>query len=74
MDDAILKSIKPFYSPDSAPDMEYPSIQHTIDTLHLQRHIEGGYFFETDRDPLRIPNPFGVSSAQPLSHQPGKPT
>lgn len=26
--------------------------------MHLQKHIEGGYFVETDRDTYQIPNPF----------------
>lgn len=29
-----------------------------IDALNLQPHVEGGYFVETDRDPLRTPSPF----------------
>lgn len=30
----------------------------------MQEHIEGGYFVETDRDPLRVPNPFISDSQQ----------
>lgn len=30
---------------------ENPHVQSVIDFLHLQRHTEGGYFVETDRDP-----------------------
>jgi predicted cupin superfamily sugar epimerase len=37
---------------------ESPNIQAIIDHLKLQEHIEGGYFVETDRDILRVPNPF----------------
>ncbi|KAI9739791.1 MAG: hypothetical protein M1834_006512 [Cirrosporium novae-zelandiae] len=37
---------------------EPPGVQAVIDTLHLQKHIEGGYFVETDRDTFTIPNPF----------------
>ncbi|MCJ1474825.1 hypothetical protein MMC13_003485 [Lambiella insularis] len=37
---------------------EPPSIQETIDRLRLQRHPEGGYYVETDRDPRRVLNPF----------------
>ncbi|KAL8740648.1 MAG: hypothetical protein Q9190_006678 [Brigantiaea leucoxantha] len=38
-----------------------------IDTLNLQPHPEGGYFVETDRDPLRVLNPFRTSSASTSS-------
>ncbi|KAI9690897.1 MAG: hypothetical protein M1822_008517 [Bathelium mastoideum] len=37
---------------------ESPSLTSLIQHLHLQPHIEGGYFVETDRDSLRVPNPF----------------
>ena len=33
-------------------------IQHLIAKLNLKIHPEGGYFAETDRDPLQVPNPF----------------
>ncbi|OAP61958.1 hypothetical protein AYL99_04161 [Fonsecaea erecta] len=42
----------------SPPSAESQAISHTITTLQLQSHIEGGYFHETDRDPLLVPNPF----------------
>jgi len=29
-----------------------------IETLELQKHPEGGYFVETDRQPANIPSPF----------------
>ncbi|RHZ64711.1 cupin domain-containing protein [Aspergillus thermomutatus] len=50
--DIPITSIKPIYHP-SPPQ----SIQTTLQTLHLQPHPEGGYYTETDRHPLRIPNP-----------------
>lgn len=34
------------------------SIQDIIAKLGLQSHPEGGFFVETDRDSLRVPNPF----------------
>ncbi|KAI1609947.1 RmlC-like cupin domain-containing protein [Exophiala viscosa] len=40
------------------PPSEPGFIQSTISTLNLQDHIEGGYFVETDRDHLLVPNPF----------------
>ncbi|EXJ53841.1 hypothetical protein A1O7_09177 [Cladophialophora yegresii CBS 114405] len=42
----------------SPPQPHNPAIMSTITTLNLQDHIEGGHFVETDRDPLRVPNPF----------------
>ena len=33
-------------------------LQSLIKVLNLQPHPEGGFFRETDRDPLRVPNPF----------------
>jgi len=35
-----------------------PTSASTIASLNLQAHPEGGYFVETDRDPLLVPNPF----------------
>ena len=34
------------------------ALQKIIAELKLQQHPEGGYYVETDRDPLRVPNPF----------------
>ncbi|KIW99084.1 uncharacterized protein Z519_00747 [Cladophialophora bantiana CBS 173.52] len=42
----------------SPPSTESQVISRTITTLQLQSHIEGGYFHETDRDRLLVPNPF----------------
>lgn len=52
---------KPTFSINSS-GTESPSIQKTIDALKLQKNIEGGYYVETDRDSLLIPNPFAVQS------------
>ncbi|PGH14132.1 hypothetical protein AJ79_03249 [Helicocarpus griseus UAMH5409] len=68
-----LTEIKPVYSFTSPPASESPAVQQTIDALNLQQHIEGGYFVETDRDPLRIPNPF-LKGYKPYRHQPGTTT
>ncbi|KAE8358029.1 RmlC-like cupin domain-containing protein [Aspergillus caelatus] len=59
--DTSITSIKPYFQPParnekSAP--ESPTIQKTIQALQLQPHPEGGYYSETDRHPLRIPNPY----------------
>ncbi|KAF2027118.1 hypothetical protein EK21DRAFT_72723 [Setomelanomma holmii] len=65
--------LKPHFTP-GHHTAESPSTQAIIDTLQLQKHIEGGYFAEIDRDPLTIPNPFlnsagdwPTTSPQPFS-------
>ena len=40
------------------PVAEPENINITISALSLQKHIEGGYFVETDRAKFTIPNPF----------------
>jgi uncharacterized protein len=40
------------------PVSEPAGIRTTISALKLQKHIEGGYFVETDRAKFTIPNPF----------------
>jgi uncharacterized protein len=40
---------------------EGAAIASTIASLNLQKHPEGGYYAETDRASLLIPNPFKVS-------------
>ena len=56
--DSSITPLKPSFTAawDNAPDP--PKIQNLIDSLHLLRHPEGGWFAETDRDILRIPNPW----------------
>ncbi|KAK3360123.1 RmlC-like cupin domain-containing protein [Lasiosphaeria hispida] len=53
----------PSSSDPSAP--EPAAIQSLITHLDLQPLIEGGYFVETDRDPLLIPSPFPPTPATP---------
>lgn len=56
-------NLSPIYPPTPTPipptlqQHEPAHIQQTIQTLDLQPHIEGGYFAETDRHPLRITIP-----------------
>ncbi|GAB7338322.1 hypothetical protein MBLNU457_4632t1 [Dothideomycetes sp. NU457] len=45
---------------------EPPHLQTLINILNLQSHIEGGYFVETDRDPLLVPNPFLQPPTNPV--------
>jgi predicted cupin superfamily sugar epimerase len=73
--DAPLTQLKPIFPPSRGvgSKTESPAVQQTIDLLGLQPHIEGGYFVETDRDPLNIANPFlatqdpGTSYAVPAA-------
>ncbi|KAL4937422.1 RmlC-like cupin domain-containing protein [Aspergillus oleicola] len=62
MSDIPLEAIKPTYPPTPIPranaSHESPSIQSLISSLNLIPHPEGGYFVETDRNPLRIANPY----------------
>ena len=44
------------------PSQDPPAVLTTISHLDLQPHPEGGFYVETDRDPLLIPNPFAPSS------------
>ena len=48
-------------------------VKSTIRTLGLQVHPEGGYFVETDRDTLLVPNPFITSPAYPNASSHDKP-
>jgi len=45
---------------------EPPHLQNLINILKLQSHIEGGYFVETDRDTLLVPNPFLQPPTNPV--------
>lgn len=61
VDTTLTSPISPFFTPTST-GVETPSTRDLITALGLQKHPEGGYFRETDRDPLRVPNPFRSSS------------
>ncbi|OTB15124.1 hypothetical protein K445DRAFT_318508 [Daldinia sp. EC12] len=50
-------------------ESEPPSTKTIIKALSLEPHIEGGYFVETDRDPLLIPSPFPPTPASSLVPQ-----
>ncbi|CAF9941010.1 hypothetical protein IMSHALPRED_002250 [Imshaugia aleurites] len=62
IDTTLTSPIRPFFTP-SSTTTEPPSTSSQITALHLQKHPEGGYYHETDRDPLRVPNPFRSSSS-----------
>ena len=55
--DFVVRPMSPYF-PSSTNNPEQPDVQQIIDTLHMQKHPEGGYFVETDRDPRVIPSPF----------------
>lgn len=67
---APLSQIRPSFAPkpvvnnDINDRSESPAVQKTIDLLGMQAHVEGGYFVETDRDPLNVVNPF-IKSKDP---------
>lgn len=56
--------IKPFFPRDRKGEAsEPPATAGVIQALNMIPHIEGGYFAETDRDPLLIPSPFPIAPA-----------
>lgn len=61
VDTTLTSPISPFFTPTSST-LETPSTLDLITKLALEKHPEGGYFRETDRDPLRVPNPFRSNS------------
>lgn len=56
-DPSLPSRLVPSFTP-SDNTTESSASKHLIETLGLQKHPEGGYFVETDRDQLRVPNPF----------------
>ncbi|KAI9712813.1 MAG: hypothetical protein M1820_001435 [Bogoriella megaspora] len=53
----LEEPLKPIFVP-SSNAAESPKIASLIQNFNLQKHVEGGYFVETDRDDRRVPNPF----------------
>ncbi|ORY68835.1 RmlC-like cupin domain-containing protein [Pseudomassariella vexata] len=62
-------AIKSFFSASFPPPPESSSTSALIKTLSMIPHIEGGYFTETDRDPLLISSPFPLNPASELMPQ-----
>ncbi|KAK0752334.1 RmlC-like cupin domain-containing protein [Schizothecium vesticola] len=60
----------PSFSLLTPPPTPSPAIATLLATLNLQPHPEGGFFSETDRDPLLIPSPFTPSTTT-TTHRPG---
>lgn len=54
--DIPLNQIQPVYT--NHTHKEDPAIHSLLSHFNLHPHPEGGYFRETDRSTLRIPNPF----------------
>lgn len=50
--------LKPSFVAPKERGQESPATATIISTLKMIPHVEGGYFVETDRDALRVPNPF----------------
>lgn len=63
--DPALLPLKPSFNSDGS-NPESSTIESIIKKLNLQQHPEGGYFVETDRDTLRVPNPFASDSSSSL--------
>ncbi|KAM0340099.1 hypothetical protein ACHAPU_010672 [Fusarium lateritium] len=61
-DEPDLGVIKPSFTPSSEP--ESPRSKSLIEALSLELHIEGGYFRQTDANPITVPSPY---SAEALS-------
>ncbi|KAF2269691.1 hypothetical protein CC78DRAFT_508237 [Lojkania enalia] len=69
--DPSLPPLKPTYTPATDPNaQESAATSALISALGLQKHIEGGYFAEIDRNPLLIPNPFQETHAE--QEEPGR--
>ncbi|MCJ1470025.1 hypothetical protein MMC07_008670 [Pseudocyphellaria aurata] len=56
--DDSLSSVALASTASGSESNETRSIQRLIKRLGLIPHVEGGYFVETDRDLLQVPNPF----------------
>lgn len=70
----VTQEFKPIFTPKPGAT-EAPATASIITKLKMLTHIEGGYFVETDRDPLLIPSSFPVDAAseQTLSLVPQRP-
>ena len=65
IDHVLASSILPTFTP-APTSTESPPLEQLISKLHMQKHPEGGYFVESDRDPLRVPNPFVIEGRNGL--------
>jgi predicted cupin superfamily sugar epimerase len=56
-DPKLTEPLKPSFKAAEENALEAPKIKRLIYSLYMLKNPEGGWFVETDRDPLRIPNP-----------------
>ena len=56
-DSSLTTPIRPIFTTQTN-SIEQLVVESLVSWLNLQKHPEGGYFVERDRDPLRVPNPF----------------
>jgi predicted cupin superfamily sugar epimerase len=61
------------FTPQPPEVREPPPIQTLIGDLKMTRHIEGGYFAETDRSPYTVPCPWPVTSTPTTDLVPQRP-
>ena len=54
---SVPQPLHPYFHPSPSASEPSPTKAYIM-ALSLQPHPEGGYFCETDRDPLKVPNPF----------------
>ncbi|KAJ4422690.1 hypothetical protein N0V82_002694 [Gnomoniopsis sp. IMI 355080] len=68
------QDVSPFFDPRPGA-LDSPATASIIGALKMLPHIEGGYFVETDRDPLLISSPFPIDAAseETLSLVPQRP-
>lgn len=57
-DASAKEALSPAFVNPTNDTAEKESTSQVISTLQLQKHPEGGYFVETDRDPFEVSNPF----------------
>lgn len=78
--DAILHATKmtpslfrPAFPVLASTPADAPGIKTLLRTFSMRAHPEGGYFAETDRDPLLVPSPFPPTpaSSAPFPARPG---
>jgi predicted cupin superfamily sugar epimerase len=55
-DESLREPLRPAFPVGQGEESQ--KTRSVIETLGLQSHPEGGYYKETDRDALSIPNPF----------------
>jgi len=61
-DQSLQEALRPAFPVGQGEESQ--KTRSIIKTLDLQSHPEGGYYKETDRDALSIPNPFKVKRSE----------